>query len=214
MAGLAGCSARTLQQESSDAATGTVQEAGALTSDSGPPTGTSRDAAAPSVANPGPFVVGDASGAELFTPQRVAAALATCGLPHGPAVTLSTVGEKRAQLVGSWFFCPVTGGPETAYSDPDRSMAFTSDGQWYNLLLDPDGGLVHGYGVVNQGTYSIGEESDASDDASLNGSPNVYIQLAAGGINGDAISFETSPSRMFVVIGTAGTEEWFVSLGP
>jgi hypothetical protein len=156
--------------------------------------------------------VGDAMGAEVFSVSQAQAARASCALPHGSALSPSTVGEKRALLVGSWLLCSVTGSPQ--YGVTSFSMAFSADGHWNNLLLDASGGLVTGYGVDNQGTYTIGNYPDAGDSQPLNGDYNVYLVSASGGSNGDPISFESSPRRMQILIGSTNVFEWYVPIGP
>jgi hypothetical protein len=40
----------------------------------------------------------------------------------------------------------------------------------------------------------------------------VYIYNAAGGFDGDPISFESSPTRMQILIGSTDVLEWYVRL--
>jgi hypothetical protein len=154
-------------------------------------------------------VVGTATGPEVVTPSQVAAARRTCALPHGPLVSPSTVGDLRGLLTGSWFLCST----EMTYSGVAYdSMVYDADGHWAKLLADTQGGLVRGVGIDSVGTYTISDNPNAGETDPIRTGGPVYANYASGGGNGLFASFEMDPDRMQIVIGTAGTVEWFVRI--
>jgi hypothetical protein len=152
---------------------------------------------------------GDAGGPEAFTPAQVAAAHDACALPHGPLVSPATVGDLRALLTGSWFLCST----EMTYAGVDYdSITYDADGRWAYLLPDARGGLVRGVGVESVGTYTISDNPDAGEGDPVRTGGPVYMDYPTGGMNGYFVAFETGPQRMNVLIGTAGTTQWFIRL--
>jgi len=134
--------------------------------------------------------------ARNYDAAEVQAALAQCDLPHGPIASPATFADKRALLVGAWIECP----PSTM-SVYTPAMWFAPDGTWNRLLLDGDGGLVVGFGVTNQGTYSF----PRIDSDPVNG--NNYTTVAAASMNfapsdygSGPMTFESSPARMHTII--------------
>ncbi|HEX8791047.1 MAG TPA: hypothetical protein VF765_08835 [Polyangiaceae bacterium] len=145
--------------------------------------------------------------AGAFTASQVQAALAHCDDPHGPAVDVTDGNDEEALLVGAWVLCP--GGPQvpTVFSP---GMILTPGGAWRRLAWDADGKLVAPQGVQDQGQWRAGCEasSDIANDQPCvyGGTSDVTVGIQAAsrdtstpGCYGGAISFESSPRRMYVV---------------
>jgi len=94
------------------------------------------------------------------------------------------------------------------------SMVFDADGNWADLRADTQGGLVRVVGVDGVGSYTISDSPDAGEGDPVRTGGPVYVSYLSGGSNAFFASFETNPQRMQVVIGTAGTTEWFVRVPP
>jgi hypothetical protein len=145
-----------------------------------------------------------------YTPTEIQAALAQCGLPHGPLVSFATFAPERAFMVGAWIPCLPSAG--TVYSP---AIVFAADGTWSHLLSDGSGGLVPGYGVQNQGNYYF----PYPDNQQTNGNPYVTVAAASADFQpaqfGDGpMTFESSPIRMHAIITylDAVIEVWLVRL--
>ena len=145
-----------------------------------------------------PTGAGGAGGAlpRNYDAAEVEAAQAQCDLPHGPVASPATFADKRALLVGAWIECP----PSTM-SVYTPALSFATNGAWNRLLFDGSGGLVVGYGVTNQGTYSF----PRIDSDPVGG--NNYTTVAAASMNfapsdfGDGpMTLETSPARIHAII--------------
>lgn len=142
-------------------------------------------------------VMGTATGPEAFTPAQVQAARAQCSSPHGPAQLPATIGDLHSMIAGAWLLCSAEGDP--GFTDGiGSSRVYSSNGQWQNLGLDANGGLVLINGVDNQGTWEAGDaiDDDADSGATLSGPGNLEMQWDNGGSNGGAVAFETGPQRM------------------
>jgi hypothetical protein len=132
-----------------------------------------------------------------FSAAQLQAALATCDLPHGPAVATATEAEVNAQIVGAWLPCP-PGDPGGSVYSP--GLILSANGQWTRLISDGDGGLVAGMGVQNQGQWS-----EPSEDVCGCVSPYAPpVQLNVNDSSGSSCSetmasFELSPRRMYVI---------------
>ena len=147
-------------------------------------------------ADPAQPVTGAATGPEAFTPAQVQAARTQCNEPHGPVVAPSTVGQLDTMITGAWLLCSAEGDP--GFTDSiGSSRVYSANGQWQNLGLDANGGLVLINGVDNQGTWNAGNEGyEDGPDGSLTGPGNLEMQWDNGGGNGGSVAFETSPQRM------------------
>jgi len=168
-----------------------------------------RDVCIPSSIDAGTGSDGPAAPA-AFSSAEVQAALAQCDLPHGPALSPATYGEKRALMLGAWIDCPPA--PDTVYSP---ALVFMADGTWQRYLSDGNGGLMLAYGVQNQGRYSF----PFSDISSTNGDATVAVAVASGdssptGFGDGPMTLEASPSRMHAIINYIDQtlEIWLVTL--
>ena len=148
--------------------------------------------------------------ATKFSSAQVQAALAQCDLPHGPAISPVTYGEKRALMLGAWIDCPPS--LDSVYSP---AIVFVADGTWQRYLSDGNGGLVLGYGVQNQGSYYF----PYSDVSSTNGNSYVTVAAASGdrspaGFGDGPMTLEASPSRIHTIINYVDQtlEIWLVTL--
>jgi hypothetical protein len=141
---------------------------------------------------------GDAVGPEAFTPTQVQAAMAQCNQPHGPAQSPTTVGAVRSMLTASWFLCSTQSDGSNPTGWALRSREFDANGQYYDLGLDAQGGLVRLQGVDNQGTWSIFDDSnpDAGDSTPIVGQVELLLGFDSGGGNGGAFALESSPTRL------------------
>jgi len=104
--------------------------------------------------------------------------------------------DDGALLVGAWIECP----PSTM-SVYTPALWFATSGTWNRLLFDGSGGLVVGYGVTNQGTYSF----PRIDSDPVSG--NNYTTVAAASMNfapsdysSGPMTLETSPARLHTII--------------
>jgi hypothetical protein len=133
-----------------------------------------------------------------YDAATVAAAKAACDAPHGPIDPATTASETKARLEGAWFACS-SSQPEFY---PPTSIELLADGHWYDLEPDANGGLTRSQGIDHEGTYSAGDPSFSADPTGLTGPYQAFSQ------------FESGPRRMKLEVVTAGTELWFIYLGP
>lgn len=153
---------------------------------------------------------GDGGGEEAgaFSSTRVAAALAQCNLPHGPPVTVSTGNDVVAQATGAWLLCPTESSAIAALLSP--GLVLGSEGQWYRLVDDGNGGLTAAMGVQGQGPWSAFCEASSSITNSqtciFSGLPDIYLRIETLGNDSSPsgclvapAAFESSPRRMFMV---------------
>jgi hypothetical protein len=146
--------------------------------------------------------------ARSFSADQVQAALATCDLPHGPAVTINNSNEVKARVIGTWLVCPASaaGEPGTMFTP---GIQFEPDGSFVTMKPRSDGGLETDMGVLSQGQWSTFCEwsstvtgTDPCPGIGYYG-PLVSIQVVAGdesptGCFVGPFSFESSPSRAYV----------------
>jgi len=150
----------------------------------------------------GQATTGNNTGPEVFTPAQVQAARAQCSRPDGPVQTFTTFGTVRTALSRSWLLCSVQGdgsGDTPTVSWATSSIELDASGQWVTLGLDAQGGLVHVYGVNNQGDWEIEDGSDTTDagaSAPISGGVSFILHFDSGGGNGGSVSFETGPMLM------------------
>ncbi len=115
-------------------------------------------------------------------------------------------------MSGVWIFCTTTGsplGPEWLARDT-RSYAFTSDGSWYALNVDPAGNLVSapasgvdaGPGPYS-GTYSF---DDGAGNPLQSGEQATYV--AAGGSAWFKPSFTSDGTGLLMMV-VDGSENSF-----
>ena len=146
--------------------------------------------------------------AGAFSSTRVASALAQCTLPHGPPVTVSTGNDVLEQATGAWILCP----PESSAIETLLSpgLVLESDGQWYRLVDDGNGGLTAATGVQGQGPWSVfcGASSTITNSQTciFGGLPNIYLRIQTLGNDSSPrgclvapAAFESSPRRMLIV---------------
>jgi hypothetical protein len=102
-------------------------------------------------------------------------------------------------------------------------VSFASDGHYYRLLSDGDGGVVQAAGVLNQGTWALDcyqspATSSLDQPCTL---PGVSLYLNSVGGDSDLagcaeglVSFEGSPRRMYFgdesCGGPPGLDLWLV----
>jgi hypothetical protein len=163
-------------------------------------------------------MTGNNVGPEVFTPAQVQAARAQCSQPDGPVQTFATIGAVQTAITGSWLLCSTQSDPgdDPSGSSIASSREYDANGQWVNLGLDAQGGLVRVYGADNQGDWEVGgayvESLDAGPDASLEeGAASLIWHVDSGGGNGGPVAFESSPPRMEWQ--PDYFEAWYVPLG-
>src|ERR1700733_8448029 len=102
---------------------------------------------------------GNAVGPEVFTPAQVQAARALCDQPDGPVQTVATIGALQTAITGSWLLCSTKfgQGDDPSGSSIALSREYDQSGQWVNLGLDAQGGLVRVYGADNQGDWEVAD---------------------------------------------------------
>jgi hypothetical protein len=145
---------------------------------------------------------GNNVGPEVFTPAQVQAARALCGQPDGPVQTVATIGALQTAITGSWLLCSTKSDPadDPSGSSIASSREWDANGQWVNLGLDAQGGMVRVYGADNQGDWEIqggtSDSLDAAADTPLVGGAVLYWHVDSGGGNGGSVSLESTPTRM------------------
>jgi hypothetical protein len=90
-------------------------------------------------------------------------------------------------------------GDAPSVSWATSSIEVDASGQWATLGLDAQGGLVHVYGVNNQGDWEIDGNDDATDAGAsvpISGGAAFILHFDPGGGNGGPVSFETGPTLM------------------
>lgn len=148
-------------------------------------------------------------GPTSYTAEQVQAALDSCDLPHGPAVTINNSNDVKARVVGAWLVCPASTAsqPDTMFT---TGIQFEPNGLFETLKPTGDGGLQTDQGVLSQGQWStfceVSSTVTGTDPCPGIGyyGPLVRIQVVAGdesptGCFVGPFSFETSPSRAYVV---------------
>jgi hypothetical protein len=149
----------------------------------------------------------DTGGSTSYSPSQVSAALASCDLAHGPAVSTSSQSQEGQLMVGSWAACPDDGSTRSPMFDP--GIVFESGGHWIHLATDETDHLSPVAGVVSEGQWFAQNAHEAA------------VENAGGdGCFAGFVSFETSPRRMYVVVkpgecpGSDGSalSQWLVPL--
>jgi hypothetical protein len=97
----------------------------------------------------------------LPTPSGACLGPAGCGLaPSGITSTIASADALRARLIGLWYDCKSSMGPES-FGSAAAGIEFTSDGSWY-FLSSGNGTLVRETGFGQAGTYDIIDTSLAN----------------------------------------------------
>ncbi len=164
--------------------------------------------------------------AGAFSASQVQAALAlTANDAHGSPVNVSDGNDEAALLVGAWVLCPTEadGGDDGGDGGANVQTVFSPGmilapgGAWTRLASDGHGGLVAARGVQNQGQWQAGCEasSDITNSCALQSRRHVgrhrrhsgaaSRDMSTLGCYGGAMSFESSPRRMYVVDSPADT---------
>jgi hypothetical protein len=147
-----------------------------------------------------------------FSADQVQAALANCGLPHGPPDGVSTPNDEVAKLTGVWLLCPPAAPqPKTLFAPGIR---FEANGNFEILAMDADGGVEAGVGLLSQGTWSTfcyNVDPSFVPDVATRPCPgtSLYgIDVKAHTVGGDdsptncfvgPITFESAPARGHVI---------------
>jgi hypothetical protein len=160
------------------------------------------------------------AGATSFDMGQVQQAQAQCGLSHGAEDPVSTWGNAQAELVGAWYLCSGSTALSATTFSPGIELA--TDGTWYRLASDGQGGLTRGQGVENQGTWFVGCEAESpfpqNQTCPGQGSPIDFSDSSAATQDGDSgpLSFESGPRRVHILdyLGSSGAtaDVWLVPL--
>lgn len=140
-------------------------------------------------------------GPEVFSPAQVAAAMKTCSEPHGAVQTYSSNEEVFEMLAGSWLFCP-----DDAGALPWAGAELASNGKFYVLTLDQNGGLVANDGLASSGTWQLQEEGGGY---AFTYPMAIYEDWANGAGSLPYVYFEESPLRLDLEY---GGDQYYVRL--
>lgn len=140
------------------------------------------------------------------TPDEVDEAAELCGLAEDGAVSVATLVELEAHLVGRWLQCA---GPVMFGREGSLGLRIDADGTFRFLFEGPDGGLVDGVGFDNVGVWSVIDVSDVNGD----GPYAFQVNLDIPGIGGNAVFplFATAPPKMR--LGTMSGPSDYAALG-
>jgi hypothetical protein len=159
---------------------------------------------AESVAADGGMAGGDALGSAptYVPPPYDAAALerarALCAGPLGPPDPVTNDDGFRARAIGAWFYCGPTKPTDTTPTS-GTGLELASDGYWYNLVNDGDGGVARD--PKNRGSYRL----------SLVGPAAAIILENTATL--DEIAFRSGPREMISRSDSAATYAWMVAFG-
>jgi hypothetical protein len=153
-------------------------------------------------------------GNSIFIPAvKVAGARALCrNPPPDTPVSGGSPAQMTARLSGVWLLCTYTGsqlGVEATERET-RPYAFTSDGSWYALSLDPGGNLIAGDapGVIDagiapyRGTYSY---DDANGNPLSGNSDVVWVAMYGSAWFKPSFTTDGTALTMYVVDGSTQT---------
>jgi hypothetical protein len=134
---------------------------------------------------------------------------AACGLPPVDVSDATTVAQLTSQLVGDWIRCD--GSVQAFPSGPsDLGVSFDADGQWYELVAAPNGGVQRAAapsgtwyaqdpGLNGPGTFAIGTSGEGAN-AWLGTCPGILmlddngVQNATYGAAGGSVCVPTAPA--------------------
>ncbi|HTB57549.1 MAG TPA: hypothetical protein VLC06_06725 [Polyangia bacterium] len=123
-------------------------------------------------------------------------------------MTISTGNDVVAQATGAWLLCPPESSAIATLLSP--GLVLGSEGRWYRLVDDGNGGLTAATGVQGQGPWSAFCEASStitnSQTCIFSGLPDIYLQIETLGNDSSPsgclvapAAFESSPRRMFIV---------------
>ncbi len=150
------------------------------------------------------------TGPEVATSQQVAAAVAACSTQHGTVDRYGSDSQLVGLFVGAWWCC--SGSDFQTKNGCDApGMQFTADGNFAELGLDAQGGLVASTGVATTGTWTL-ENGNFTPHGAFTYPMYAAESWSNGDSGGEWVYFEENPTRLD--LNGAGGDNFYVPLTP
>jgi hypothetical protein len=135
-----------------------------------------------------------------YDAAAVERALALCAGPPGSPDPIPDDDGFRARAVGAWFYCGSMKRTDTTPTS-GTGLELASDGYWYNLVNDGDGGVVRD--LKHWGSYRLCKQCP---DA-------IILEPAEIGALLQPVYFRSGPREMSALSESIPTYEWMVAFG-
>jgi hypothetical protein len=134
-----------------------------------------------------------------YDAAAVKRARALCAGPLGPQDPATDDNGFRERAIGAWFYCDSLKPTDTTPTS-GVGLELASDGYWYNLVNDADGGVVRD--LKNWGLYRLCKQC-----------PDAIILQPPMGALLQPVYFRRGPREMSALSDSTPTYGWMVAFG-